>query len=628
MARVLATVVGLTALIVTPGYLFYFDVTPKLAVLLLGLAAAALFPTRTDYPPTMFSYLVGLSLISLVVSTALSSNPALSIFGTAWRRYGAIAQAATLLFAWTVAGAGKACFRPILRSVAVVGLLTGAYGIAQYLGWDPLLPAAAYHIGEGIWTIVRPPGTLGYASYFATWLLCVIFLSVALAWQETGRVWRLLAAGSATVAAAAMLGTGTRAALLGVVAGALVWAFCWGPVARQAAQRIWRRAALAGALLTVVLVAFFFSPAGWQLRSRTRWFVEDPWGGARPRLWMDSLGMAAHRLPAGYGPEVFTALFPHFESRELARAYPDFAHESPHNIFLDALVQQGVPGLLLLLAFCAAGFGGAWRLRREQPGLAAGLAGALAAAIVSQQFTVFTIPTALIFYVTIGLAMGTTATDATATDATATDATATGLRPTAWNWRAAAATLPLALALIYLAIRVTAADRALELSRQAIAAGDAGKAAAEYTTYTSRRLPGIAADLWYSRALMGLAQKAPNPLVRFQALTQSGAAAVRATQTAEEPFNAWYNAAELSASQNDAAGAVRCLRAAIAAHPNWFKPHWTLAQVLSLESRWNDAAVEAALAADLDGGKHPEVARTAEEIRRQYAAHRVAGFNE
>ena len=98
--------------------------------------------------------------------------------------------------------------------------------------------------------------------------------------------------------------------------------------------------------------AFYFSPPGWKLRSRTRWFVEDPWGGARPLLWRDCLRMALARPVTGFGPEVFTAAFPKFESRQLARTYPDFTHESPHNIFLDALVSQGVPGAACLVAFC------------------------------------------------------------------------------------------------------------------------------------------------------------------------------------------------------------------------------------------------------------------------------------
>jgi Tfp pilus assembly protein PilF len=116
---------------------------------------------------------------------------------------------------------------------------------------------------------------------------------------------------------------------------------------------------------------------------------------------------------------------------------------------------------------------------------------------------------------------------------------------------------------------------------------------------------------------MVIAQKAPSPVVQLQALAESGAAALRATRTAEDPFNAWYSLAALYASQNDAAGAERSLRAAIAANPNWFKPHWTLAQVLLVEGRVEEAAREAALAAELNAGKNPEVARTLEEIRAQ-----------
>ena len=83
-----------------------------------------------------------------------------------------------------------------------------------------------------------------------------------------------------------------------------------------------------------------------------------------------SLRWAARR-PLGYGPEVFTAAFPRFESAALARAYPDFLHESPHNIFLDAWVSQGIPGLLILAGFCWIGLTAAWR----QESLAGGGAG-------------------------------------------------------------------------------------------------------------------------------------------------------------------------------------------------------------------------------------------------------------
>jgi len=598
MALLLAVVVGLIALIIAPGYFFYFDITPKAIVLLAGTAAAlvcAAFVGPRRIRTLRFTTLLLVAAVSLGVSTVLSANPALSLFGANWRQFGAVAQSAILLFAWLVAAhtAGRPDrARVILRGVSAAGLVTAIYGIAQYFGWDPLLPAAAYHIGEGIWTIVRPPGTLGYASYLATWLVVAIFLSLALTASETGAFWRRLAITAAALALMAMLLTGTRAAILGLLAGGAVWLYWRG-------FRPTRRMAAIAAAILMAGAVFYFSPAGWQLRSRARWSAEDPWGGARLILWRDSLRMGIHRLPAGYGPEVFTAAFPRFESRELARAYPDFAHESPHNIFLDALVAQGIPGLLILCGLCIAGFAAARRLHVRHAALAAGLAAALAAGIVSQQFTAFTIPTAVIFYTTLAVAIGLAA------------------EPAAPRRRIpfAVAAFLASLALFFAAARIAVADHALALAQRSLESGQLQEAAAQYSRYDRWRFPGASADLWYSRALMVVAQKAPSPLVQLQALAQSGAAAVRATRTAEDPFDAWYSLATLYASQNDAAGAERSLRAGIAANPNWFKPHWTLAQVLLVEGRMEEAGREAALAAELNAGKNPEVARTLEEIR-------------
>src|SRR5438552_14873644 len=98
MALVQAAAIGLVALLVTPGWVFYFDITPKLIVLLLATAigAAGVQPARR----TLFTALIAASLLSLALSTALSPTPAISAIGTNWRRFGAITQAAILFFAW------------------------------------------------------------------------------------------------------------------------------------------------------------------------------------------------------------------------------------------------------------------------------------------------------------------------------------------------------------------------------------------------------------------------------------------------------------------------------------------------------------------------------------------------
>ncbi|HEY1221582.1 MAG TPA: O-antigen ligase family protein [Bryobacteraceae bacterium] len=597
-------VIPLVALIITPGLLFYFDVTPKLVVL-LAIAAALLIAWVFQSPVRMrgflwFSPVLLLGLGSLALSTILSPNPALSLYGTAWRRFGALPQASILAVTFLIATytAGKAeRATAILRGISAGSLLAALYGIAQYCRWDPLLPISAYHIGEGIWTIVRPPGTLGYSSYFAVWLDMACFASLAGLESDTNVTWRRIAGASAVLSACAMLLSGTRGAYLGLSAGACVWLVWRG-------FRLRRRLVAGLAVAALLFLVFYLSPFGWQLRSRARWFAEDPWGGARLYLWRDSARMAVDRLAAGYGPEVFSAAFPHYESRQLAAAYPDFAHESPHNIFLDALVAQGLPGLGVLCCICAAGFAAAWRLRAKRGAVAAGIAAALAAGIVSQQFVVFTIPTAMTLYAIVAVAVGL--------------ACETAVAP---RWRFLRILgLVVAATLLYFGVRFAIADRALAMAQRDINSGDAALAAVHYLQYEHWRLPGTAADLWYSRALLDLAHRTRNPVDAVRATGEAGRAALRATGTAEYPANAWYSLAAFYASQNDAAAAEMSLRGAIAANNHWFKPHWTLAQLLLIESRIDEAQREAALAAVLDGGKFPEVTRTWRESSAKQSA--------
>jgi O-antigen ligase len=579
------------ALTITPGYLFFFDVTPKVVILLLGTAALLLWPHKAV--PRAFSFLILLNLASLALSTAFSTRPGLSLIGTSWRDFGLIPQAAALLFAWTVAAAPGSA-RVILRGVAVAGMVAATYGIAQYFGWDPLLPASAYHIGEGVWTIVRPPGTMGYVSYFATWLTMAAFLSIAAAQKEPTPGWRYAAWASAAVCAFAMALTGTRAAMLGLVAGAAVWLCLRRPP-------VSRRIVTAAGLIAVAGMAFYVSPAGWNLRSRSRWFAEDPSGGGRLRLWRDTLRMPAARPLAGFGPETYTAQFARLESAELARQRPDFEWESPHNMFLDALAAQGIPGLLALAALCGAALWSAFRTPREP--MTAGLAAALTAGIVSQQFSAMTVPTAVLTYVICGLLLS--------RDGRGTEAY---LRGKTVDLKF----IPVSIVLALFAIRLAAADHALALAQNRLKAGDSAGAGVSYATYRSRLLPGeFAADLWYSRASLEVAEHAASPAVRIQALTQAQAAAARATQTADDPFNAWYNLAAFDALRGDSAAAESHLRLAIAARPNWFKPHWTLARLLLLESRPVEAEAEAALAMSLDSGKHPQVSQTLADVRAQ-----------
>src|SRR5260370_22131275 len=97
MWMIQAAAIALIALILTPGWLFYFDVTPKTVVLLMA-SGVALIPVRRS----ALMALVMLTLASLALSTVLSRNPDISFYGTHWRQYGAFTRAAVAIFAWAV----------------------------------------------------------------------------------------------------------------------------------------------------------------------------------------------------------------------------------------------------------------------------------------------------------------------------------------------------------------------------------------------------------------------------------------------------------------------------------------------------------------------------------------------
>src|SRR5580658_5840445 len=652
MTLLLAVVMALIPLAIAPGWFFYFDVTPKVVVLLWGTAAAAIWWAASGGPAGFYRAsrsarwfvlaLCGMA-VSLVVSTLVSVNPALSLGGSDWRYWGLVTQLAALAYAYMLAAftAGQpGRLRVVWRAIAVSGLIVAAYGIAQYFGWDPLLDAPGYHAGEGIWAIVRPPSTLGHADYFANWLLFVVFASAALAVSEEQRPWRWLAWSAVAAGCVAILLSGTRAAAVGLAVGGALPILWWGgPLGRRGSPRIrsslvesaqrrsrqadegvgrgpggpphnFYRVPLLALAIVAAAAAFYVSPAGARLRARVHWALQEPAGGARLLLWRDSLRMAEARWPAGYGPETFIASFALHQSAELSRAYPDFYHESPHNMFLDVLAAQGVAGPVLLLALATSGFAAAFSLRRDPVMVA--LAAGLAAMTVSEQFTCFTLPTALGYYAAIAMLVSLSV------------GAALPSRPAGRRWPRLALALTGALCCAgvwtVFGVRLAMAESALAMVRRDLDANLVGEAANRYTEYERWRWPGASADLWYSRRLAQIAGSNSERVVRIQAFQQAGLAAQHATQTTEAAFNAYYNLAAFYARRNDFPRTEQTLRAAISYAPNWFKTHWMLAQVLQAAGRLREADAEAATAVALDGGKHPEVTGTLEHIRAALAA--------
>ena len=607
----IAAVLALTALLILPGFFFSYDVAPKVAVALIGTTIAVLLFVRGpaaervrrlwgDSLGRWFCLLTAAETLSLLLSSVFSSHPALSWNGGNWRRFGSISQCAVIALGFLIAASCSGSgVRILLRATAAAGTLAALYGTFQYFGVDPILPTASYHVGEGARAIVRPPSTLGHADYFAGYLVYVLFFSLALVAIEAKQQWKALGAVAAITASAAIVCSGTRGGMLGIIAGAAsLW--IWNR------PRLHRRSAMIAAGLCALAVAFYFSPAGLQLRAREQWVREDLRGGARLWLWRDSLRMAETRWFAGFGPETFGLEFPRYQSVDLSRAYPDFYHESPHNIFLDALVAQGIPGLAILAGFAALAWFAARRAHNQGQRAAAYLASALLAGVISGLFVCFTLPGALYFYATAAMLTGLAIQPAVKP---IPSSPALALRIPAMALSLTAAAL-----FLYLTIRWTASDISIERAKRDLDAGHIEDSIAAYAASQRWHPAGSSDDLYFSRALAAASRTASNPALTRMASEQAFFTAQRAAHTSEERQNAWYSLAGFYASQNDAPNVEACLRSSVAASPNWFKSHWALAQVLLLSRHRAEALAEAARAADLDGGKDPEIAKFLQSV--------------
>ncbi len=239
----------------------------------------------------------------------------------------------------------------------------------------------------GVWLYVtgqstgRVGGPVGDPNDFAYLLACTLPLAAYLMTVPGARHWPWAIA--FPVIAAAMLGTFSRGAIVGLAA-----LLVWGVVTRRVPIR-----ALIGGAVAVVLVALLALTIWKPLLDSTlhaKSSIADANQQSRESFWRGALQLTLRDPVTGVGP----ARFP-VEVTPLLRNNP-IVLDLPvtHNSYLEILSEDGVPALLLFLAY----LGGAWmvlgQVRRrarqredaDEQRLATALQAALIVAIVSASF--------------------------------------------------------------------------------------------------------------------------------------------------------------------------------------------------------------------------------------------------
>ena len=608
---VFASIIVGTPLAILPGRFDTYDTTPKLVILYLSLALLFWLPGRwwcgtaglwrTPVGRAFYLLLI-LAVASLLMSSASSNDAWLSFAGTVWRRLGAINQA-IIFFIGGAVGAyvylQRSAAKTLMLGMEGAGAIASAYAILQYAGWDPVIPANLYTLGSP--AVVRPPATLSQATFFATFLLPSILIAASLRLRETSSRWKRAHEAVLFLTLAALILSGTRSALLGLAAGAGV--LIYAERARLANWGALARAGFGALAVAAILALFLFLPGGKGVRGRFTQWVADPAGGPRLLVWRDSLPLLWQHPVLGIGPELFEAEFRRAESIELARAFPDHYHESPHNFFLEAAIGQGVVGVAVWAGLLGLACWSGLSCFRRGDWESGPLSAALIAMLISLQFCPLTLTNELYLLALSAMLV------ALAARRVAPESDSPALSPVLTG---CARAFSVALVLV-------ASAHVAQTTLYALAESDAyhrDLAGAEAYYGTARKFPMPGPNLAVSRQIALVARRSSGA-DREEALAAAKQAAEAAELGSAERFDALYQSAMLAVTSGELPRAEMKLRTAIDCAPTWYRPKMALACVLWWQGRNQEAEREATLALDCAGSIAPYVRRTLNGARAQ-----------
>jgi hypothetical protein len=418
---------------------------------------------------------------------------------------------------------------------------------------------------------------MGQAIYYSAYLVPVTLIACSSALTGSERLCVAVQSGIALLGGVAIVLSGTRASLLALAGGGIFLAI--GSL--RAGKPIPPLKLLAGAAaVAACTLTIAFSPLGKDLRMRVDQWRRDI-GGPRLGVWMDTPALIRSRPMLGSGPETFAVEFRKVESAGLSRAYPDFYHETPHNVFLDTLCAQGIPGLLILMALFALPWIAA--ARGPDSGASLSLQSALVGIFIGSFFASFTLVTALLLWSMTGLIVSQSVRVTAAEPVWSSLVPGTGF--------ATAARFG-AITFLAVAFLLGAQDNRYAVLGDAIAQPDLTKAERAYAAAVSFSMGMPGYELWSSRQFAGLGKSLGNVPDARAAWAKAGDAASLAEERSEERFSAFYQSAALAITAGDLTRAELKARESIALAPNWYKPHLLRGHILQAMGRGREAADE------------------------------------
>lgn len=289
-----------------------------------------------------------LFLLSFFLSTVLSIEPTLSIFGTHDRQFGLIGLLAitcfSLLLIEGINRGGKK--NSVLRVMVLSGTIFSLYGLLQYFGLDLISWSNAF--GN------RPSSTLGNPVFLGEVLAMTIPFALSLCYYE--RSWRMknIWILSLLVQFGGLLVSQTRGAWIAVLVSIPTF-FLIEPFLYRKTEKNFRKKLISSLLILSLILSLGISclllKTEFRYRAASILQLKEH---SRIYLWRDSLKVIREHPILGSGPETFRLSFMPHKSLELARMEKNVNWDNPHNNYLNLWASTGTLGIItyLFLLFC------------------------------------------------------------------------------------------------------------------------------------------------------------------------------------------------------------------------------------------------------------------------------------
>lgn len=295
---------------------------------------------------------------TLTTATAIHLHTA--VFGAYGRYNGLATHVMCVGLFWMVASSGltRAQVETRLRILVVVCLPVAAYALVQYMGWDAF-----------VWPNLRPGSTIGQPVPLAA--LLGLMLPFAIAWAVSATsVSRALAWGAAlSVIVLAIAATLSRGPAIGSLAASALLALA---VLLERGFTVRRLAAVGAAGLAaaaVVVAVLMVNASGWNgVLNRVLHPLRDTSFTDRFIFYRVALAIARDHPMLGVGFESYGLLYPRYFTPTVSGAAVDVVPTMVHDGYLQSVVTNGIPALVLYVALVSAVVRLLWGAFHRLPG--------------------------------------------------------------------------------------------------------------------------------------------------------------------------------------------------------------------------------------------------------------------